>query len=379
MRIRWTTRIATAAGLLTLVAGVAAGGGTAHAAARPTAAAAVGTTPVGYAVGGQLNGVAATSAGNAWAVGATGSIGKPTTLLLHWNGKTWAKAAGVKPVAGSLTGIAAVSAGNAWAVGFTGWPNPAKPEHTLLMHWNGKSWLTVTTPKPVAGGFSSVSVAGRDAWAVGTAPVSAALIWHWNGKSWAKSATPSVPGGVELLGVAQTSASTAWAGGEDALNDGKNSDLLLRWNGRTWSRVPFPMQGVYHYLNGIAAGPKGTAWAVGQNAAASTSATLGMYWNGRAWAESKASVPAGGNFNAVASGGGTAWAVGTDFRSPATLTLIAKWNGRAWAKVASPTPTGNAALTAVAAASAASAWAVGYTGLLTPRTLILHWNGRAWS
>jgi hypothetical protein len=138
------------------------------------------------------------------------------------------------------------------------------------------------------------------------------------------------------------------------------------------------MQCVYHYLNGVAAGPKGTAWAVGQNAAASTSATLGMYWNGRAWAESKESVPAGGNFNAVAAGGGTAWALGTDFRTPATLTLIARWTGRAWAKVASPTPTGNATLSAVAATSARGAWAVGYTGLLSPRTLILHWDGKTW-
>jgi hypothetical protein len=45
MRIRWTTRIATAAGLLTLIAGIATGGGgTAHAAAQPTAAAIVATT-----------------------------------------------------------------------------------------------------------------------------------------------------------------------------------------------------------------------------------------------------------------------------------------------------------------------------------------------
>jgi hypothetical protein len=43
MRIRWTTRIATAAGLLTLIAGIAAGGGPAHAAARPTAAPAAAT------------------------------------------------------------------------------------------------------------------------------------------------------------------------------------------------------------------------------------------------------------------------------------------------------------------------------------------------
>lgn len=44
MRIRWTTRIATAAGLLTLMAGIATGGGPAHAAARPTATSALATT-----------------------------------------------------------------------------------------------------------------------------------------------------------------------------------------------------------------------------------------------------------------------------------------------------------------------------------------------
>jgi hypothetical protein len=42
MRIRWTTRIATAAGILTLLAGIATGGGgAAHAAARPAAGPAV--------------------------------------------------------------------------------------------------------------------------------------------------------------------------------------------------------------------------------------------------------------------------------------------------------------------------------------------------
>jgi hypothetical protein len=51
MRIRWTTRIATAAGLLTLIAGIATGGGgTAHAAARPAASSAV-TTTTGYLTG----------------------------------------------------------------------------------------------------------------------------------------------------------------------------------------------------------------------------------------------------------------------------------------------------------------------------------------
>jgi hypothetical protein len=51
MRIRWTTRIATAAGLLTLIAGIATGGSPAHAAARPTAAAVVVSTTSSVAPG----------------------------------------------------------------------------------------------------------------------------------------------------------------------------------------------------------------------------------------------------------------------------------------------------------------------------------------
>ena len=52
MRIRWTTRIATAAGLLTLIAGIATGGGgAAHAAPRPTAASVVATTTSSVTIG----------------------------------------------------------------------------------------------------------------------------------------------------------------------------------------------------------------------------------------------------------------------------------------------------------------------------------------
>jgi hypothetical protein len=50
MRIRWTTRIATAAGLLTLIAGIATGGA-AHAAARPTAASVVAATTSSATIG----------------------------------------------------------------------------------------------------------------------------------------------------------------------------------------------------------------------------------------------------------------------------------------------------------------------------------------
>ena len=52
MRIRWTTRIATAAGLLTLIAGIATGGGgAAHAAPRAAAASVVATTTSSVTIG----------------------------------------------------------------------------------------------------------------------------------------------------------------------------------------------------------------------------------------------------------------------------------------------------------------------------------------
>src|SRR5579863_5696882 len=72
------------------------------------AAASAGSIP------GMLDGVAAASADNVWAVGQTG-LGK--TLILHWNGRTWAPEATARMVPGELTAIAVISADNAWAVG----------------------------------------------------------------------------------------------------------------------------------------------------------------------------------------------------------------------------------------------------------------------
>ena len=68
-----------------------------------------------------LASVAATYAGNAWAVG---SIGYLKTLILHWNGTVWKQVSSPNPEPGEniehfLTGVAVTSARNAWAVGGT--------------------------------------------------------------------------------------------------------------------------------------------------------------------------------------------------------------------------------------------------------------------
>jgi hypothetical protein len=63
--------------------------------------------------------VAAASASDAWAVGATKTaIGQPT-IIAHWNGTAWKQVASPSPgsSASFLRGVTATSASNVWAVG----------------------------------------------------------------------------------------------------------------------------------------------------------------------------------------------------------------------------------------------------------------------
>jgi len=92
------------------------------AAISPLPAAAAGPTAApasSFTVGGELVGLAATSARNAWAVGYTGSVySRSEPLIARWNGTSWKRVP--SPVPGgsalsSLNGVAATSARSAWA------------------------------------------------------------------------------------------------------------------------------------------------------------------------------------------------------------------------------------------------------------------------
>jgi hypothetical protein len=81
-----------------------------------------------------LDGAATTAAGNAWAVGSSNNGTTGTSLVLHWNGTTWAQEASPSP--GPQTGLLAVAASaasNAWAVGrFT--DNGSDVDQNLAIH-----------------------------------------------------------------------------------------------------------------------------------------------------------------------------------------------------------------------------------------------------
>ena len=105
-----------------------------------------------------LSGVAATSASSAWAVGSysNDAAGVVQTIILRWNGTAWKHVRSPDPGGSStfnvLDGVAATSASNAWAVGeyFHG-----TTDQTLVLHWNGTAWKRVRSPDP--GGSSTVN------------------------------------------------------------------------------------------------------------------------------------------------------------------------------------------------------------------------------
>jgi hypothetical protein len=205
-------------------------------------------SPGGQSRDSRLTSVAVVSARDAWAAGYYQSAKAfRQTLILHWNGESWTQVASPNPGGPShgnlLFGVTATSAANAWAVGYDTTTSGAT---TLILRWNGKSWARVHSPDKAAGvppkidhlqGVTATSAS--NAWAVGYYQHSGAgfytLILHWDGTSWRPVPSPNPAGDNDfLVSVAATSAGSAWAVG--GFNPGFNGEqsLVLHWNGSTW-------------------------------------------------------------------------------------------------------------------------------------------------
>ena len=94
-----------------------------------------------------VHAVSASSPDDAWAVG---QVGAQTTVILHWDGHTWTQVPSPNPADPSsggnvLDGVAAVSAHNAWAVG-SYQDNDSNIAHYLALHWDGHTWTQLPIP-----------------------------------------------------------------------------------------------------------------------------------------------------------------------------------------------------------------------------------------
>ncbi len=289
----------------------------------------------------QLNGAAAVSATDVWAVGASaGAVGGYSTLIEHWNGSSWAIVPSPAPPNSSaaLFGVAALSSSNVWAVG-TYHPDSdgLYPGLTLVLHWNGVKWKRVASPNPGQPGKGLAAVAAispRSVWAVGT-----------------------------------------YTGTKGAGELGTSRTLTLHWNGRKWKQVPSPNLSGNNALMAVAAVGRNDVEAVGGGKAGcgckggGTKRLLAEHWNGHTWRiEPVSSGFPGSNSQALTSlgvaSGGDVWAVGyhQDSTNLCYYGLIEHWDGSYWSVVPSLNPDADH-FSEVAAASPAAVWAVGTSGV----------------
>jgi hypothetical protein len=64
-------------------------------------------------------------------------------LIVHWNGASWKQVPSPGPRHSVLYAVAATSAGDAWAVGYT---NTSRGGLALILRWNGAKWKRVPSP-----------------------------------------------------------------------------------------------------------------------------------------------------------------------------------------------------------------------------------------
>ena len=334
-----------------------------------------------------LNGVAAVSSCQAWAVGEyLNTKGPYHTLIERWNGAAWQQVPSPSPgiIGNTLSAVAATSATNAWAVGRYASTRPT-PTLALIEHWNGTAWQQVPSPQPSTVDNLLLSVAATSttsAWAVGEyagSRVEKTLIERWNGTAWRQIPSPNpATGGLgfnELTGVAATSAANAWAVGDYINNsDTAHRTLIEHWNGTAWKQVPSPNpSSTYSVLFGVTATSATNAWAIGQFNPIPGAKPLILHWNGITWKQVPSPNPGGALLSGItATSSANAWAVGGYSSNGHAKTLILRWTGTAWKQVPSPNP-GESVLSGVAATSVTNIWAVGnYVSSSGNKTLTVH-------
>lgn len=134
------------------------------------------------------DGVSAAAPGDIWALGP--NVG----FVMHWNGTKWVKVAvPVLPLpygaTVSYSNVTAVGPGDAWLTRTISYKSG--PPATTMMHWNGKTWLTVASPADVVASLVPDGHGGLWADATNINPGGFWHIYHLAGRHWTKFTPPS--------------------------------------------------------------------------------------------------------------------------------------------------------------------------------------------
>lgn len=218
-----------------------------------------------------LHAVAMLSPTEGWAVGGSGRGAALThTLVTRWDGTTWQAVPSPSPgtLTNRLDGVAARSADDVWAVGhYTGNGCGHDRPAALVLHWDGKSWTRVPVPDVTAGGnmlLAVAVVAPNSVWATGTGVVTdpksgnpttkTGLVLRRQGRSWQSVSRKSSPV-TEMTGVA-ASGTDVWFSAYSELPNGRENVQVEHWDGKELRGVysgPGSKNNVASALSGIAA------------------------------------------------------------------------------------------------------------------------------
>lgn len=235
----------------------------------------------------------------------------------------------VRPQAG-LNDAVAFGPDRAWAVGTDAVGREA-PGFPLMLRWDGTAWQRQGLPGAGRQGelLSVAATSPSAAWAVGRDSTGGARLLRFDGDAW-HEARP--PGGVALTKVVTGGGETWLIGSRDG------AQVLLRRDGRGWRDTPAPPGAVY----GLHIKAADDVWAAGET----HSGAAVSHWDGQAWEQTIVSGfprSAVGSVLAVSKtevwAGGTAGFVGGPVGKPIPPLLV-RWDGQTWSRVTVPTDFG---------------------------------------
>ncbi len=181
-----------------------------------------------------LNAISCISTSQCWAVGDYYNGSTYQTLIERWNGSAWSIASSLNASTSQnndLNAVSCISASQCWAVG--NYSNGTTYQ-TLILLWNGSSWARVSSPNTSTTQFNELKgvtcPSASQCWAAGdysNGTTYQTLIEQWNGSSWSIVSSPNTSSAQSdyLLGVACSSASACWTAG--AYNNGSANLNLI--------------------------------------------------------------------------------------------------------------------------------------------------------
>ena len=184
----------------------------------------------------------ALSTGDIWAVGpTTRSLAKPLSprayALMHWTGRAWRTIGFPRlrlPSGATVAGthVVALSSQDVWVGAVLGKGMGAYPG-AVLLHWNGKRWARVRVPYATFSLRNLTQDGHGGLWiSATTASGAVSYLYHYRSGHWARQRVPSEGhGSTGQLNTLSWSrgANLGWAGGVTLPGDGSTQGILLKY------------------------------------------------------------------------------------------------------------------------------------------------------